>query len=1145
MAKRKIYGKTWWGKKWIEAMEKIDFNTNRLPRGRTYANKGLVLEVRVNRNSDIVARVQGTRATPYKEKISLIKFPSYDVEIIGSILSENPYIAGQLLNGILPEELYEIFQKEGIKLFPESWDDIEAYCSCPDWANPCKHLAAVYYVIANEIDKDPFLLFEMHGLKKKKLLELAKISSEKSKNVLNFLPINSEKNELVLDEKIALEEPFIYFENIEEIISLLSEKTIFSDFSIKDFLNDLYGQGEKYVKNIKILEENLYLKDTEFKIIYSLQNPDILIKGYNPFSKEIIKFEDLFNLMYSISFLPDKNDNEYSFFFKKVLGFVFNIIMNHSFAPKPEIIESDKFYVKYMPLISNSSFIEYLDYLEKIIPDNLVIYLEKNKVLKKSDAVIYIISLVIKEIVKKVYVNKKMSHNILSVFSEDKLYPLKTLEEKNIANSLENYFEPLFFKSQKYTLAIKIMPFIEDRYYLSLLVKDNSDVLSEPISLTDFLKNKKYFNEKANILKQIGFISNLSNFSKTIMKHEDIIITSSELSTFFNDVLPALNVFGIDVILPKEMKKIVEPKVVIQAKRINNTTSFFNLNDLLRFDWKIAIGDQIISAEEFRKLLEKSEGIIKFKDMYIHLNPKKFLNILKKLEKPIDELSNYESLRVLLSEEYNGIPLYSDNKLKNIIDEMKKIKNIRIPKTLNAEMREYQKRGYKWLKSNVDKGFGVCLADDMGLGKTIQTIAVVLKDKENKNLNEPALVVCPTTLIGNWATEIEKFAPKLKYHIYHGNNRDLKNDSDIILTSYGVIRRDIEKLEDLNWSYIILDEAQNIKNPLTKQTKAVKKLKGKKRIALTGTPVENRLLELWSIFDFLMPGYLGNYNNFIKNYAIPIEKYNDKTKLKAIKKAINPFLLRRLKTDKNIIKDLPEKIIFDQYVYLTPIQTSLYNKTVEMVNEISNFSGIERKGLIFKLITSLKQICNHPANYLKNKNFSPEESGKTQKLLDLLTDIFENNEKAIIFTQYKEMGEILEDIIKKQLKVKTLFFHGNLPRKKRDEMVEKFQTSHDYPVIIISLKAGGTGLNLTAASHVIHFDLWWNPAVEAQATDRAYRIGQKNNVIVHRFITKNTFEEKINEIIQKKKNLSNNILSIGEKWISELSDDELREIFKI
>ena len=559
----------------------------------------------------------------------------------------------------------------------------------------------------------------------------------------------------------------------------------------------------------------------------------------------------------------------------------------------------------------------------------------------------------------------------------------------------------------------------------------------------------------------------------------------------------------------------------------------------------INVDDELISIEEFRELLEKSEGIIKFKDKYINLDPKKMLKMLKKLKEPIDELPDYTIIRGLLSEEYNGIPLLLDNELKKAIEDIKKVKNIRIPKTLNATLREYQKRGYKWIKANVDKGFGVCLADDMGLGKTIQLISVILKEKEQKALTSPALVICPTTLIGNWAAEIEKFAPSLKYSIYHGNKRELEKNSDIIITSYGIIRRDIENLKNSEWSYIILDEAQNIKNPQTLQTKAIKQLKGKKRIALTGTPIENRLTELWSIFDFLMPGFLGEYSTFIKEYAIPIEKYNDKNKIESIKKAINPFLLRRVKTDKNIIKDLPEKIIFDQYVYLTPIQTSLYNETVEMVKDISKTSGIERKGLIFKLITSLKQICNHPANYIKGNDYNSEHSGKTKKLLDLLNEIIENNEKAIIFTQYKEMGEILEQIIKAHLKIEPLFFHGSLNREKRDEMVKKFQTMHDYPIMILSLKAGGTGLNLTSASHVIHFDLWWNPAVEAQATDRAYRIGQKKNVIVHRFITKNTFEEKINEIIQKKKNLNEDILSVGEKWITELTDEELKEIFKI
>ncbi|NUV00005.1 hypothetical protein XO12_07845 [Marinitoga sp. 1154] len=1145
MGKRIIYGKTWWGKKWIEAMEKIDYNTNRLPRGKRYANKGLVLEIRINRNSDIVARVQGTRNTPYKEKISLKKFTSKEIEKIGEIFSDNPFIAGQLLNGILPEEMFELLQNEEIKLFPESWKDIDAYCSCPDWANPCKHLAAVYYIIANEIDKDPFMLFEMHGLKKKKLLEMAKISTENSENTLNFLPINIEKSKNNYEEKLKIKEPEIFFGNIDNIILLLPEKQVFPDISIKEFLKEIYIKSEKYINNIALIEKTPYLKETTYSIHYNQQNPEITISGYTPFSEKIIKFETLFNMLSSISLQKDSNDNEYSFFFKKTLSFVFNIVKNSLFAPKIENIDEKTYYINYYPLYLNAEIKEYIKYLEKIIPDNLVIHPEKNKTLKKSDAVIYIITLFIKEIIKHAYLNDNIPNNLLSIFLTDAKLKVKTLEEKNIINFMKNYFEPLFFKSKEYTLAIKIMPFIEGRYYLSLLVKNNINQLSEPITLKTFLKNKKYNKNKADILKQMGFLSEITEFSKILMKNEEIIITSSELSEFFEKTFAILKIFGIEIILPKEMKKIIEPKPVITVSGNKNIVTFLNINELLNFNWKIAIGDELISVEEFRKLLEKSEGIIKFKDMYINLEPKKFLNMLKKLENPFWEKSNYETLRNLLSEEFDEIPLLLTNEIKKSINEIKKIKNIRIPKTLNATLREYQKRGYKWVKTNVDKGFGVCLADDMGLGKTIQIISVLLKEKENNTLNSPAIVICPTTLIGNWASEIEKFAPDLKYHIYHGNNRELDEDTDVVLTSYGIIRKDIEKLQKIEWSYIILDEAQNIKNPLTLQTKAIKKLNSQKRIALTGTPVENRLAELWSIFDFLMPGYLGSYTSFLKKYAIPIEKYNDKSKIETIKKAINPFLLRRLKTDKNIIKDLPEKIIFDQYVYLTPLQTSLYAKTIEMVHDITKTSGIERKGLIFKLMTSLKQICNHPANYLKSKNFKSEESGKTQKLLDLLTEIFENNEKAIIFTQYKEMGEILEKIIKKDLDIKPLFFHGGLSRKKRDEMVKKFQTLHEYPVIIVSLKAGGTGLNLTAASHVIHFDLWWNPAVENQATDRAYRIGQKRNVIVHRFITKNTFEEKINEIIQNKKNLSENILTLGEKWISELSDEELKKIFKI
>jgi SNF2 family DNA or RNA helicase len=317
---------------------------------------------------------------------------------------------------------------------------------------------------------------------------------------------------------------------------------------------------------------------------------------------------------------------------------------------------------------------------------------------------------------------------------------------------------------------------------------------------------------------------------------------------------------------------------------------------------------------------------------------------------------------------------------------------------------------------------------------------------------------------------------------------------------------------------------------------------------MTGTPIENRLAELWSLYDFLMSGYLGGKNRFVETFAKPIEKYGDTTATKRLQSLINPFLIRRIKTDKDIIKDLPEKFTYDEYVYLKPSQIALYKEVVEHVEEElekMEADGIQRKGLILKMLTSLKQICNHPVNYTKKGTPLPDDSGKTEKLLDLLQNILDNNEKVVLFTQYKEMGDILTKILTDNIKIEPLFFHGGLNRKKRDEMINDFQTKHRYPIMILSLKAGGTGLNLTAANHVIHYDLWWNPAVESQATDRTFRIGQTKDVIVHRFITLETFEEKINEMLEKKKELSENIIKTGESWITELSNQEIKNLFKL
>ncbi len=450
---------------------------------------------------------------------------------------------------------------------------------------------------------------------------------------------------------------------------------------------------------------------------------------------------------------------------------------------------------------------------------------------------------------------------------------------------------------------------------------------------------------------------------------------------------------------------------------------------------------------------------------------------------------------------------------------------------------------------NAQLGLGSVLADDMGLGKTLQVITTLQKFKEDGLLKgQPVLVIAPTTLLSNWKAEIERFAPKLKVTIFHGAQRKASfTESDVLITTYGIVRTENEKLARQKWYALIIDEAQNIKNPDISQTKSVKKMRAAVKIAMTGTPVENRLMEYWSIFDFANPGYLGNTNWFNEEYAKPIEINQDKKRLEKFRKITSPFIMRRVKSDKNIISDLPDKIENNQYCNLGKEQASLYKTiTTEILKEVETAEGISRKGLILKLLTTLKQICNHPVQYLKNNETPlPEQSGKMMLLFQLLETIYENNEKVLIFSQYKEMGSLLRTMIQEHFGKKALQLHGGNTRKERDEMVQSFQNNPLSDTFILSLKAGGTGLNLTAASHVIHFDLWWNPAVEAQATDRAFRIGQKKNVMVHRMITKGTLEEKIDDMLRSKKQLANLTVANGEKWISELSDNEIRNLVKL
>ncbi len=682
-----------------------------------------------------------------------------------------------------------------------------------------------------------------------------------------------------------------------------------------------------------------------------------------------------------------------------------------------------------------------------------------------------------------------------------------------------------------------------------------------------FAKNKK--------TNEIFSLEDLNDADKTIIEKqinwatkyiEDLEDTTLELDLsgvykMITQITYYLAQADMEVNLPKGMDNIIIPRASINArvkqKRIQDLEDLMNLSngstisldEIMDFSIEVALGDgEKISAEEFQKLTKDTNGLIQYKDKYILIDKDETEKLLERLKKKPDFVMNkMELLHHSLSGKIDEYDFDYDEAFAKVISNFTKVEEIDLPKALSGTLRPYQEIGFRWLYTNVNKGFGCCIADDMGLGKTIQVISLILKLKEEEKLKKPVVVICPTTLLGNWEREFENFAPNLDVYTYHGFNRAFTVECDVILTTYAILRIDIEEFKKHNWNLVIIDEAQNIKNPNTSQTQAVKSIKADMKIAMTGTPVENRLSELWSIFDFINKGYLGSINDFGKNYSVPIERFKETQRAEKLKRAISPFMLRRLKTDKMIISDLPEKVVLDEFCYLTKPQAALYERVLnQSMQEVQSAgAGINRRGAIFKLITSLKQVCNHPYHYLKHGDMGRGASGKTEKLMSILANILDNDEKVLIFTQYKEMGSILEKIIADEFNTNPLFFHGSLNVKAREEMIKEFSEEINRKIMILSLKAGGLGLNLTSASNVIHYDLWWNPAVEDQATDRTYRIGQDKNVMVHRFITLSTFEEKIDKIIKDKRELADAAVFTGEKVITELSDDEIYEIFSL
>ena len=687
-----------------------------------------------------------------------------------------------------------------------------------------------------------------------------------------------------------------------------------------------------------------------------------------------------------------------------------------------------------------------------------------------------------------------------------------------------------------------------------------------------FLK-RRFENPQERLLADLGRASRLfPSIEESLQtpRPVELKMKTEKAYTFLRQSAPLLEDSGFGLLLPswwhKRRNKIgIKLKLTLPKSSTGTSSGLLGLNGIVAYDWEVAIGEETLSPEEFEKLSSLKVPLVKVRGEWVELRREEIASAIAFFQKrhANGQMELGEAMRLGLGgqEPAVGLPVVevvAEGRLEDLLHRLSddvQLTPLKPPRTFQGKLRPYQVKGLSWLVFLKEFGLGACLADDMGLGKTIQLIALLLHERKNEKAKPgPTLLVCPMSVVGNWQREVERFAPSLRVMVHHGptrfTGRNFKREAkknDLVISTYALAYRDQETFSAVHWENIGLDEAQNIKNPSARQTQAVRKLKANHRIALTGTPVENRLSELWSIMEFLNPGYLRSAKDFSTNFALPIEKYHNPQRAQSLRRIIQPFVLRRLKTDPKIIKDLPEKMEIKVFCNLTSEQASLYEAVVkEMLGKIENSEGIERKGLVLATLMKLKQICNHPALFLQDGSILPGRSCKLRRLEEMLEEVIAEGDRALIFTQFSSMGGMLRHHLQERLGCETLFLHGGTPKRQRDNMVGRFQSEHrGPPLFILSLKAGGFGLNLTAANHVFHFDRWWNPAVENQATDRAFRIGQTRNVEVHKFVCIGTLEERIDQMIELKKELAEKIIGIGEGWLTELSTNQLRKVFTL
>jgi uncharacterized Zn finger protein len=1160
MAKK--YGVTWWGQQWLHSLSLIDYS-NRLPRGKALAITGKVRSIEFKGNQ-INAKVQGDKPVPFRVGISVPLFTIDEKRRLLEAIFQQPSLLDKISRRELPQELLKIAENERIKIFPESWRDFSLHCSCPESGGPCEHISAVIYEITEEMDKNQFLIFEMHEMHLIKELndfynQLSEKKSEQVTAISNLLqplpppPIQDEDSDEPKSKKPIAVAPDIDFTLLPEVgvhlMRLFKPQPVFKEIDLMEAVIECYESASASAE--MFLKGDYPPADITGSIVTGDRLQLVLDPQLFPKKLHILDeknkpakahADELLHLLLEYDLEAPGDTHPTVSAMLDAMSFSLNLAEKGAILPQLLACGQGVYRIRWVPLMAVEEVRLAFDKLAESLPPNLLT-VEKNGVpfiFSPAETLNTICSLFIGDCVRE-NVNP-YSHLVVKMLQGQPIHAVQAIENEEDAQLLQKWLQPFYPPRKDFAPVLRVED-LDGEYTIELLVEQRSAPLVPPVTFSQFLQQKRFEHVKDDVVKDIAPLADIFSPITKILATDGKYIPSYNPTRFLEFMVqtqPVVAVFGIKTVLPQGMETAVTPKAALLAKRLSRkkTMGHVPIEEAIGFEWQVQMGNEMMTVKEFEKLVRNEDGLVKWHDKYVLLDEDELMRLFDKLEEPPKPVGN-ELLQALLAEDYMSMTVSVSLDAATVLREYTQPIKTNLPRGLTVDPYLHQLIAFDWLLKNARLGYGSILADDLGLGKTLPVIAAISKFKEEGLLKtHKALVVVPQAFHANWLTQLEKYAGKIKVEMYRGEAPSM--EADMVLASYNDLRSDVDLLREMNWHCIVLDEAQRIKNPHAGLTKIAKSLGVPVRIAVCSTEVESSLASLWSLMDFVNPGYLGTWREFTDRFVHPIRREHEQRRAVHLRKISAPFVLRRRKTDKLDLADMPKKVEHRQYANMMPGQAALYeniaNQGLKAI--MAEKEPQRRQNIVVKLATALKQVCNHPYQYLKKGATVPELSGKVELLFALLDNIYECKEKVVILTQYQETAELLVRYLKDEFRKEPMLLLGSTNRLVREQMVDAFQAKPEADTIIVSLRMGGPDLNFTTASHLIHFDTWWNPMLEAHAS----RSVLSPDIMTWRLITKYSLEERIDDMFHWKKELAELTATDGETWLGRLNDDELEEV---